>query len=156
ERLAQGRLEAESEARRDVVHERDQAQRRLYDARVAQAQARRWSGRAGRRFESLKALAQAAKLARDLDLGPEEILKLRNETIACMALSDLRLDGQPRESSPPGSGPPTCVALDADVERYARFESDGSVTVRALADNKVILRITDTAAPARRPSDWRS
>src|SRR5207253_9576082 len=38
------------------------SQRRLYDAQLAQAQAGRCSGRAGRRFGSLQAVAEAARL----------------------------------------------------------------------------------------------
>jgi len=162
EGLAQDRLQAESEARHQAdvageqaARERDQAQRRLYDARLAQAQARRWSGRAGRRIDSLKALAEAAQLARDPGPGPAEALKLRNEAIACMALVDLRLD-KTWPGYPPGSTT-TGIAFDPEMQRYARIDEDGHVTVRRLADNRELTRIPDCGAPpkSRRDPDWR-
>jgi serine/threonine protein kinase/WD40 repeat protein len=151
--LAQTRLERETEARQEAdsattqaIRERDQAQHRLYDARLAQAQASRWSGRAGRRFASLQALAEAARLAQDLELGPAAILTLRNEAIACTALVDLRLD-QKWPGFAPGSTL-TGTAFDADMQRYARVDENGHITVRRLADNQETLLITDTGAPA--------
>src|SRR5262249_50299749 len=50
ERLAAERLRAETMAHHNAVRERDQAQQRLFEARLAQAQANRWSGRVGQRF----------------------------------------------------------------------------------------------------------
>src|SRR5262249_11556014 len=131
-----------------------QGQHRLYQAKLAQAQASRWSGRAGRRFEGLTALDEAARLARRLDKGPEAILTLRNEAVACMILPDLRLDRQ-WEGSPPQSGPPIGIGFDAGLERYARVEADGTVTVRSLADNAILVHITDLGVPAQRTVDWR-
>ena len=91
-----------------------EGQHRLYEAKLAEAKASRWSGRAGRRFEGLQALTEAARLAHDLELGPESILTLRNEAIACMALVDLRLD-QKWRGYPPGSTL-TGIAFDREME----------------------------------------
>src|SRR5262249_36330268 len=100
----------------------------------------------------LKALTEAAQLAHELDLGPEAMLTLRNEAIASMALVDLRVD-QRWESVPPG---PPSVAMDANGEKYARFERDGTLTVRGLEDNEVILHTPAPAAAAQRPLHGRS
>src|SRR5262249_43895367 len=129
---------------------------RLFGAKLAEAQASRWSGRAGRRFEGLKALTEAAQLAADLELGPEVRLTLRNEAIACMALVDLRLDQQLDGYSPGGT--PTGMGFDREMERYARVDGDGHITVRRLADNQETICIPDIGAPAasERPSDWRT
>src|SRR5205823_4337661 len=105
-------------------------------------------------FEGLQALAEAARLARDLDRGPEAILTLRNEAIACMILPDLGLNRQ-WDGSPPQSGVPIGIAFDASLERYARVEADGTVTVRGLADNTILVHITDLGAPTQRVVDWR-
>ncbi len=78
---------------------RELATRRLYDAYLAQAQAGRWSGRPGRRFEGLAVLKRAAELVPTLGLGEDAMLELRNEAIACMTLVDLRLDRQWTERS---------------------------------------------------------
>jgi serine/threonine protein kinase/WD40 repeat protein/Flp pilus assembly protein TadD len=147
ERARQRQLEATQKAERDGQH-------RLYEAKVAQAQASLWRERAGRRFEGLRALDEAAALARGLRLGPEAVLALRNEAIACMILPDLGLDQQ-WEASPPQSGVPIGIGFDAALERYARVEADGTVTVRGLADDAVLARITDLGVPARRVVDWR-
>ena len=129
---------------------------RLYEAKLAEAKASRWSGRAGRRLEGLHALTEAAGLAHQLGLGPESILTLRNELIACMALVDLRLD-QKRHGYPPGSTL-TGIAFDREMNRYARVHEDGYITVRNLADDQETARITDLGAPASAvPSqDWRN
>jgi serine/threonine protein kinase/WD40 repeat protein/tetratricopeptide (TPR) repeat protein len=155
ERLAQSRLETEMSERRRAVEAERGAERRLHDARLAQAQAGRWSGRAGRRFEGLQALAEAARLARALDLGPEARLTLRNEAIACLALVDLRLDRK-WPGYPPGTTL-TGIAFDADLERFARVDGDGNITVRRFADNQELARIPVRGAPAAsvRPPDWR-
>ena len=42
----------------------------------------------GQRFESLKGLAEAAQIARDLDLGESHRFVLRNEAIASLVLPD--------------------------------------------------------------------
>jgi len=59
------------------------AKEKLSGAYLAQAQAGRWSHRPGRRFGGLELLKKAAEIRPSLEL--------RNEAIACMALSDLRL-----------------------------------------------------------------
>jgi serine/threonine protein kinase/WD40 repeat protein/Flp pilus assembly protein TadD len=129
-------------------------QKQLFAAKLAQAQASRWSGRAGRNFQALSALREAAILARAVDFGPDALLALRNESIACMILPDLRLDQQ-WEGSPPQSGPPVGIAFEAGLERYARVEADGTVTVRRMADHAILVHINDLGAPARRVVDWR-
>ena len=55
---------------------------KLWDSYLVQARAGSWSGRAGRRFDSLATLAKAAAI--------QPSLQLRNETIACMAQADVR------------------------------------------------------------------
>jgi len=129
---------------------------RLYEAKLAEAKASRWSGRAGRRLEGLGALTEAAGLAGQLTLSPDSILTLRNESIACMALVDLRLD-QKRPGYPPGSTL-TGIAFDREMNRYARVHEDGYITVRRFADDQETVRIDDLCAPrgAQPSTDWRN
>jgi WD40 repeat protein len=145
---------AEQEAQRA----RRLAERRAYEAQLAQARAIRYSGRAGRQFEGLTALTDAARLLPALGLEPQAEaaarLTLRNEAIACMTLADLRVDRN-FPASPPQSGYPIGVAFDADVLRYAQVEPDGTVTVRSLVDNAELVRIAGLGSPVRRPVDWR-
>jgi serine/threonine protein kinase len=102
-----------------------------YLAAVARAKAHRFSRRMGQRFEALKAIKEAAQVARRLNLPEERIMELRNEAIACMALPDLQVakewDGWPAGSIGP--------AFDGDLERYARADSQGHVTIRRIADD---------------------
>src|SRR5262249_12602485 len=71
-----------------------------------------------------------------------------------MILPDLLLDRQ-WEGSPPQSGVPIGIGFDASLERYARVEADGTVTVRKLADNAIVVHIPNLGAPAQRVVDWR-
>jgi serine/threonine protein kinase len=162
ERLAETRLETAKSEREHAREEQRNAQKsefqgkhRLYDSLFAQAQASRWSGQVGRRFKGVKAVAEAAKLIPILGLDSKELLKLRNEAIACMALVDLRLD-QKRPGYPPGSTL-TGIAFDAEMERYARVDGNGNITVRRLASDEETVLITDIGAPAlpERKPDWR-
>jgi serine/threonine protein kinase/WD40 repeat protein len=117
---------------REVAHERDQARRRLYDAGLAQARASRWSRQVGQRFESWKALTEAAQLARELKLDEQALMELRNEAIACLALADVR-PAKTWEGWPQGSS--RGMAFDADLGRYARSDEKGNLSVRRVADD---------------------
>jgi serine/threonine protein kinase/WD40 repeat protein len=137
EKLAQRRLEAaEREQERAGKAERD-AQHRLYGARLAEARASRWSGRIGQRFQSLQALSEAARIARELDLGEPDIVELRNEAIACLALPDMRLV-RSWNGYPPGS---TQIAFDPDFKHYARSDGKGDISVRRIADDQEVAAI---------------
>jgi len=130
--------------RRQVLHEAEradressraraaevQARRQLCDSLLAQAQARRLNHRAGRRLDSLEALRQAAKI--------RPSLALRNEAITCLALDDLRL--RPERAWCPA--PALFGGFDPAYQRYARGETNGDVTVRRLADDRELIRLT--------------
>jgi serine/threonine protein kinase/WD40 repeat protein len=112
------------------------ATQRLYKSLVSQAQAGRWSGRPGRRFESLEALAQALQVAPQLQLGDAERLHVRNEAIACLSLADVRVRKQwtgRRESNDP-------LAWDGNLEHYVRKEQEGVFTFRRVKDDQELAR----------------
>jgi serine/threonine protein kinase/WD40 repeat protein len=129
ERLAQERLKAETEAQERATH-------RLYEARVAQAKAGSLSRRVGQRFDSLQALAEAVKIARELKL-PEEILRLRNAAIACLTLPDMRLARQ-WPDWPAGS---IHGDFDGDLESFARVDRQGAISIRRVADGSEIASL---------------
>jgi eukaryotic-like serine/threonine-protein kinase len=108
----------------------------LFDSLVAQAQARRFSHRAGQRFASLDALERATKIARELNLRADCFELLRDETIACMTLPDLRPTGRVIHR-PPGV---LLVAFDPTMTRYALRFRDGTITIRRVADDAEIDR----------------
>jgi serine/threonine protein kinase/tetratricopeptide (TPR) repeat protein/WD40 repeat protein len=121
--------EANANLEKARVAEHDRTEQ-LAQAKLAQAQAGRWSGRAGRAFDSLKVLAEAAQIARSLKLPEETILSLRNEAIACLALPDL----QPRPELNKGTP-------DSQLERYATTDDQGNVTIRRIAGDQEIMRL---------------
>jgi serine/threonine protein kinase/WD40 repeat protein len=126
-------LRAEGEAttnlRNAQAAEREKTEE-LLQAKLAQAQAGHWSGRAGRAFDSLKALAEAARIARSLKLPDETMLMLRNEAIACLALPDL----QPRPELDKGTP-------DRQLERYAITDDQGTVTIRRISGDQEMMRL---------------
>jgi WD40 repeat protein len=101
---------------------------KLRDSFLAQAQARRLSGQAGRRFKSLEVLARAAAI--------RPSLALRNEAIACLPLVDLNLAkkwefkiNQQR------------AFFDPAIQRFAVADETGNISVRQIADDLEITRL---------------
>jgi WD40 repeat protein len=131
---------AESKATKNLEQaqraEREKAEK-LWQAKLAQAQAGRWSGRVGRRFESMEALREAAQIAGLLGLGEEALLKLRNEAIACMALPDLR----PRPEFDRYTAEGTGGAVDSRLRRHATSDDQGTITIRRVPGDQVIARL---------------
>jgi WD40 repeat protein/tRNA A-37 threonylcarbamoyl transferase component Bud32 len=119
-----------------LAHAKEDAVEKLWQSYLAQARARRWSGRPGRRVESLEALASAAAIRPSLEL--------RNEAIACMALMDLRVTRE-WDGCPPGAHG---LAFDAKLERYAVGDAQGNLSIRAVADNRELMRLPGPGDPA--------
>ncbi len=109
---------------------------KLWQSYLDQARAGRWSRQPGQRFDSLKALAEAAKIRIDP--------KLRDEAIACLALPDLRV-AREWEGWPEGT---VDVDFDARLERYARLDNKGTVSIRLVEGDVELIRLR---WKARRP-----
>jgi serine/threonine protein kinase/WD40 repeat protein len=122
-----------------VLTKRTQAQslRRLYDARLSQAQTGVVSRRVGQRFDSLNALAEATKLSRKLKLPTKNDLPLRNAAIAALALTDIRL----RKLTPLWPKGSCFVDFDENLVRYARCNLQGAVSIRRVADDASIAEL---------------
>jgi serine/threonine protein kinase/WD40 repeat protein len=109
-----------------------------YVANLTKTQGLRSGGRPGRRLESLDALAEAARAAQALGMPEDRLLELRNEAIACMALSDLGLHaewpGFPAESA--------SIDFDASLTHYARSDLRGVISFRSVTGDKEIHRWT--------------
>jgi WD40 repeat protein/tRNA A-37 threonylcarbamoyl transferase component Bud32 len=112
------------EAKRDAMEE-------LCQSHIERARAGRFSQRPGQRFEGLASLREALRLARELELAPDRLQEIRAEVIGCQALPDLRVvkewDGWPAGSY--------TMHFDADLERYARADRQGQISVRRVADD---------------------
>jgi serine/threonine protein kinase/WD40 repeat protein len=109
----------------------------LFDSYLAQARARRRDEREGRRFESLEVVAKAAAI--------HSSLELRNEAIACLALTDLRFSQSQNPSDPDAERWSQNLALRAI--RGVR----GSVSVRRTGDNKEVALLPSPGADACTP-----
>jgi serine/threonine protein kinase/WD40 repeat protein len=133
--LDAARLRKEEEATRQQLRQTQQAEdegrRRLFRALLHQARGSRRSRSVGQRFDSMTTLAEATRLARELDLPESDFLELRNEVIACLALPDLRVarewDGWPEGTAH--------FDFDDKLERYARVDPQGNITVCRVADD---------------------
>jgi eukaryotic-like serine/threonine-protein kinase len=140
ERLARTRMQAEIKAQSATLAQlhltevaEDRAMHRLFDSRLAQARAGALSRRVGQRFDSLGAVAQALKISRDLNLGEDRLLDLRNAAIACLALPDMR--NVKKWNSWPNTW---SVSFDNTLERYARVDRQGVVHIQRGADDAEI------------------
>ncbi len=123
-------------ARKQAERAEANAREKLWGSYLAQAHAGRWSGRAGRRFDSLAALKKAAAM--------RPSLALRNEAIACMALPDLRLSRRLG-----GDRPGTYVAaFDADLQRYVEGDERGNLRVRMVSDGREVSRLPGAGSHA--------
>jgi WD40 repeat protein len=128
------------ERARSAEHEAREAQKdaqdKFWNAALARARAGRSGSQMGRRFKGLEALTEAARI--------RPALEVRNEAIACLALTDLRpgrvWPGRPAETQG--------IAFDAGLERYAwspRTYRD--ILIRRAADDAELVRLP---APAPR------
>jgi serine/threonine protein kinase/WD40 repeat protein len=110
---------------------------RLLEALVTRAEAGRGSGRQGQRFANLDALRQAAELAHDQGRPAADLLYLRAQAAACLALPDLSLE-EDWEGNPPGTNG---LNFDVRFERYAWSFRDEGISVRRLEDHGELRRL---------------
>jgi WD40 repeat protein len=115
-----------------------QALRQSY---LTQATALRGSENPGRQFKSLRAVVEAAKIP---TIGPAT--ELRNEAIADVAVIDI----DPLISPKPWKGyPPIGLAFDSKLERYARSDDLGNISVRRVTDDHELVLL---AGPEKNPA----
>jgi signal transduction histidine kinase len=119
-------LRAGRHSRRAEAAEQD-GREKLWRSYLTQARAGRLSGLMGRRSEGLETIRAAASI--------RPALELRNEALACFALTDLEEDG-PRRPYPAGT---RVFAFDGSRERFALAATNGTVSVRSFANNTEIF-----------------
>jgi WD40 repeat protein len=114
---------------------------------LEQARARRYSHQPGQHFQSLEALAEAARIVRGMKLDDitraERLRELRNEAIACLTLTDLRPERRLADVyiDNHGTGFDQPVTFTPSWDFYARAEPDGPVSVRSLEDDREVVRL---------------
>ena len=114
---------------------------------LEQARARRFSRQVGQRFQSLKALTEAVRIIRGMDLDDEQrgerLRELRDEAIACLTLPDLRparrLEDVFIENH--GTGFQQAVVFTPEWDVYARAEAGGPISIRRVDDDREIQRL---------------
>jgi serine/threonine protein kinase/WD40 repeat protein len=116
---------------------RTEAREKLFTALLDRARAGRSSRRMGQRFESLKALNEAAAIGRELKMSVERFEPLRDEAIACLTLPDVEPTGQVIEK-PSGV---IRVAFDSTMTRYGLCFADGSILVRRVDTGAELARL---------------
>lgn len=117
-----------SRALRVAVIANQEGNAKLWEALIAQARADRMTRQPGQRLDALRAI----KKARDLPVPPgRSAAELRNEAIAALILPDLEIAAE-WDGAPVGT---TCIAFDANFERYARAGGNGNVSVRRVTDD---------------------
>jgi serine/threonine protein kinase/WD40 repeat protein len=129
---------ATKEANRQTERARSaeaETKEKLWALLLAEAQAVRSSKQAGRRFDGLKLVNEAALIRPSLEL--------RNEAIACMALSDVwrfkELDlGDPNDS---------WGGFDGDYERYVFADTKGTIHIRRVVDNSELEQFSGYSPP---------
>ncbi len=111
-----------------IQQAKDDATEKLWGSYLAEARATRMSDQAGQRFASLEAVEKAAAIRPDL--------KVRNEAIASMAVSDLRVA---KQTTITGHGTQNeHASFDLNMERYAFEDTNGYITIRAVSNNSVL------------------
>jgi serine/threonine protein kinase/WD40 repeat protein/tetratricopeptide (TPR) repeat protein len=145
ETVEKDKARAKTAEERDHAENAEQAERaskfeamnKLCGSYRDRAKAGRLSRQLGQRFASLKAIEDAVRIARELNLPMERFDELRNEAIACLALPDLRV-AKEWDGWPTGTW---SVDFAGTLERYARVDRQGAVSVRRVADDIEIYRL---------------
>jgi serine/threonine protein kinase/WD40 repeat protein len=138
--------EAEAKSRLVLVERADaEKSRQLLESLLHQARFSRLSGQRGQRFDSLKAMEQAAKLIPVLRLGTKDSLQLRNEAIAAMTLADLKVV-RSWTGMPAGS---TSFVFSTDLARYARGDEQGTISVRRVDNDQQVLQLVNSGFAIR-------
>jgi serine/threonine protein kinase/WD40 repeat protein len=131
----------EADAKEHALQDREaalvDAKEQLFLALVSQARAARTSGQVGQRFAALRAIRQAAQIR----MTPQ----LRTEAMAALVLPDVEVvhewEGWPAEKDG--------LRADAALERYARADREGRVTVCRRMDvgEEVLARLPAHGKP---------
>jgi WD40 repeat protein/tetratricopeptide (TPR) repeat protein len=133
-READRRADAEANQRVRAERAESEANDKLWAAYLAEARAKRRTRDVGQRLQSLEAVRKALQLP--LPAG-RSLGELRNEAASALALLDVEVVHQ-WQGWPTGTAN---LAFDGALERYARTDKQGNVSVRRVADDVEIARV---------------
>jgi WD40 repeat protein len=122
-----------------AISQARKAQLALAESHFSKAKALRVSGLAGQRYESLNALDKARHYHTN-------VVALRDEALACLALVDLR-ESTNINTQIPRAG---LVELSPDLEVVATAEAAGSITLSSVRDGQLRGRLPGIGMPIER------
>lgn len=117
------------QARNRADQAKQEALNRLFDSYVSQARVFQLSQQAGRRFRALELLREAVQIKPDAHL--------RDEIIACLALTDARVQ---KSWSLPNEHP-EWSHIHPQMEWYAHANDQGGFDICSIADHSVVRRL---------------
>jgi serine/threonine protein kinase/WD40 repeat protein len=120
-----------------------EARLREADALIGEAHGIRYSRRRGQRFEALAAISKATAIGRELGQPPEWFDRLRNEAASALALPDVEV-AREWEGAPHGI---VSLCFDGALERYARADQQGNVSIRRVADDTEVIHLGGSGHP---------
>jgi WD40 repeat protein/tRNA A-37 threonylcarbamoyl transferase component Bud32 len=154
-RALRGERDRALSSERQLQESRRQALVHLGEAYLNEARALRRSNHAGRRLDSLAAVANAARLFHELGHtadGRRSDLRLRNDAVACLTREDISLISSwpiVREGFVPAKiagaiadAPP--FSFDAHVKQYVAIDEHHALAIRNLETNDVLTRFSGT------------
>lgn len=135
-----------AEKKADVASERrSEAESRTWEALMAEATALRWSPKSGRRFAALEALDKAFAISSESS-SPVNMKRLRDSTIACLAISDMQPVAQWKEDTEYGE----MVAVAPAFTSYATTAADGRIFIHAYPGRTLQREIPGAGKPVSR------
>lgn len=117
----------------------------LWESTLSQADAIRTGRQVGQRFDSLKAIDAARELGKSIPFKPSQIDRLRNGTVASLALSDIRTERQVKRLWPKTAWP----SFDSDHSICAYLDAGNIAIVQRMVDGEEIARIETESDQSR-------
>ncbi len=118
----------------------------FWESSLSQADALRLSHLEGQRFESLKAVDAARALASSIDLSQSQVDRMRNATIAALALPDVQVDETQPEQWPTIA---PLESMDHTLTIGAYLSSSGDAVVQRMNDGLELARIAGCSPTSR-------
>ncbi len=132
-----------NQARRLAQHREAEARENLFASYLTTARASRLTGRPGRRFAALEAVAKAAAIRPSIEL--------RSEAASALALVDVRV-AREWQGFPPDS---ERIVIDTRFERYVRGDLQRNISLRRVQDDHEVRSWPARTAPERFSPDGR-
>ncbi len=136
--LLRHQLALTSNARAEEQTAKVEALHQLWESHLSRAEARPTSHQAGQRYDGLRAIDAARKLGESIPFAGDQIDRMRNATIACLAQPDIRMAQQWHEDWESAGG---SVTSNAQHTVYACRSEDREIIVRRIGDGVEIARI---------------